>query len=294
MKGFCMGIADIIPGVSGGTLALILGIYEEWLEAIKSIDGKAAKLLMTFRFKEAFRHIQWKILLPLGFGVVTAVLILSKPLHWLLENKAYYVYAFFFGLIVATIPLVMRHVKHWSGVRIGLFIFSSIAFYFFVGLSPVQTPQTWWFIMFSGAVAICAMILPGISGSFILVLLGKYTFIIESIATHQYLNVGIFLIGICIGILSFVRVVSWLLKNFHDATLAVLTGLMIGSLRKIWPWKHNLETVTTSQGKIIPLIQENYIPNSMNSEIFITCMMAVVGCGVVYFLSHYSKKAVNI
>lgn len=237
LKGIGMGTADVIPGVSGGTIAFITGIYEELLDSIKSIDITAVKLLFTLRFKEFWKKINGNFLLSLIAGIALAAFTLAKVMTWLLENHPIPVWAFFFGLIAASTVLVAKRVPKWTSTNILALALGAAAAYFLTRITPATTPDTWWFIMLSGAIAICAMILPGISGAFILVLLGKYHYILNAVTELNIGTLALFLIGAVIGILSFSRALSWLLHNYHNITIAALTGFMAGSLAKIWPWK---------------------------------------------------------
>ena len=215
LKGFCMGIADIVPGISGGTIAFILGIYEDFIESIKSFDSRFLRLLSRLKFKEAFASVSWQFLGAVLSGILLAVFSLSRILSWLLSNKPVLIYSFFFGLILATIPIIGRIVKKWTFLKVVSVIFVALGTYYFVGTVPVSTPETSWFLFLSGAIAITAMILPGISGAFILVLLGKYHFILEAVNQRDVQSLGIFVAGIIVGVTTFVRVLSWL---FHLPT----------------------------------------------------------------------------
>jgi len=247
-----MGVADIIPGISGGTIALILGIYEGLIQAIRSIDLRFLTLLAQFKFRDAFSHVAWKFLGAVVLGIVLAILSLSHLVSWLLENKPIYIYAFFFGLILATIPIIGRIIKKWTASEVFIALAGAVATFFVVSMAPIQTPQALWFIFLSGAIAISAMILPGISGAFILVLLGKYQFILEAINQRDVFSLLIFVLGIGVGIVTFVRVLSWLFHKYHDATIALLTGIVMGSLNKVWPWKETVRFMESRHGKMVP------------------------------------------
>lgn len=237
LKGFCMGAADVVPGVSGGTMAFILGIYEELIAAIRSVDGVFLGLLLRGRIREALQHVSWPFLACVGGGILCAVFSLARVLSWLLRNEPVLIWSFFFGLIVASVFTVGQRIKRWRP-RIPLGIFAGAAgTYALVGLVPVSTPDAPWFLFLSGSVAICAMILPGISGAFILVLLGKYLYILEAVNHRDVFTLALVGSGAVVGLLSVSRLLGWLFRRYHDATIAVLTGLMLGSLRKVWPWK---------------------------------------------------------
>ena len=237
VKGFCMGASDVIPGVSGGTMAFILGIYEELIEAIKSFDFKSLKLLVTLKLRSFLDRIAWPFLVSVGIGILTAIFTLATGLSWLLQNRPVFIWSFFLGLILASVLSVSRRVEVWRLSTWLSLLVGITGIYFFVGLVPVTTPNEPWFLFLAGGLAICAMILPGISGAFILVLLGKYRFVLEAVSQRDFSTLFLVALGACVGIIFFSRLLSWLFKRYHDLTVALLTGLMLGSLRKIWPWK---------------------------------------------------------
>lgn len=259
-KGVAMGSADVVPGVSGGTIAFISGIYEELLDSINAIDGKALKLLLAREFKAFWDKINGTFLLVLFSGIAISVLSLAKLLTFLLTTYPIHLWSFFFGLIIISSILVVREVKQWKAVNFVSLIIGVIAAYFITELSPSETPTAWWFIMLSGSIAICAMILPGISGSFILLVLGKYEFIITAIKDRDYAVIFTFGLGCIIGLLSFSKGVSWLLKKYHDLTVALLAGFMIGSLNKVWPWKIPLGFRINSHGEQVVTFTKNILP----------------------------------
>jgi putative membrane protein len=260
LKGLAMGAADVIPGVSGGTIAFITGIYEELINSIKSINLKAFKLLLSGKFSTFWRLINGTFLLSVLLGIAISIFSLAKGLKYLLDNFPIPVWAFFFGLIVASAIFVAKKIKTWD-LKIWIaFIAGIAAAYFITILAPAEANTTWWFIFISGMIAICAMILPGISGSFILVLLGMYKFILEAVGTLDIGILLIFIAGAAIGIISFSNILSWLLKNYHDITISVLAGFMVGSLNKVWPWKQVIRTFTDSHGEVRPLVEKNILP----------------------------------
>lgn len=248
VKGFCMGASDVVPGVSGGTMALILGIYEELIQAVRSVDLTFFRRLSRLRIRDALDGLAWPFLLAVGGGILMAVITMARGISWALAFYPVYIWSFFFGLVLASVWSVGRHVDHWSPVKMVWVALGAVGSYWLVGLVPVVTPETPWFVFMSGAIAICAMILPGISGSFILVLLGKYQYVLNAVNNRDVLTLFIFAMGIGTGLLCFVRVLSWLLDRYRDLTLSTLIGLMLGSLRKIWPWKVDGEGVTGVNG----------------------------------------------
>lgn len=254
VKGACMGAADVIPGVSGGTIAFITGIYDQLIESINSINGTALKLFFSGKFKEFWKHINGSFLVSLFCGILVSVLSLAGLMQYLLEHHPIQTWAFFFGLIVASSIFILRGIQGWNmksamfpvlGVVLGIVVCT---------LSPTQTPDALWFIFLSGALAICAMILPGISGSFILLILGKYKYIMGAITGlttgaavgESLVILCVFAVGAVCGILAFSRLLHWLLARFNKETLMVLAGFIIGSLVKVWPWS-NMEAIVISQ-----------------------------------------------
>jgi len=266
IKGACMGAADVIPGVSGGTIAFIMGIYDEFVGSIARIDSEAVRMLLHGRFRDFWRHINGGFLLSLILGIGFSVVSLASLMQMLLSDYPIQTWAFFFGLIVASSLFILRGISGWK-IREGAFLLLGIVLGVVVcTLSPVNTPEALWFIFLSGAIAICAMILPGISGSFILLILGKYQFIMESI-TSFIGNIGalwgssgadsevfwgslgvlvIFILGAIVGILGFSKFLHWLLARWNKETLIVLAGFIVGSLVKVWPWS-NMGAIVCSQ-----------------------------------------------
>ena len=280
----------MVPGVSGGTMAFILGIYEELINAIRSFDLRSLGLLMSFKFRLLLDRVSWKFLLALGIGILTAIFSLAEILSWLLQHKPIMIWSFFLGLILASVISVSRRVEKWQTSTWIFLLGGIIGTYVLVGLVPVSTPDDPWFLFLCGAVAICAMILPGISGSFILVLLGKYQYILEAVNQRDFLTLAIVAAGACIGIVAFSRLLGWLLKNYHDLMVAVLTGLMLGSLRKVWPWKETLDTMVNSHGKVIPLVQTNILPSQWDMEILTALALMVTGLFIVLILDRVGER----
>ena len=256
-----MGSADVVPGVSGGTIAFITGIYETLLESIKKVDLEALTLLRKFEIKALWNHVNGNFLFPLLAGIVTSVLSLANIIVSLLETYPIQVWSFFFGLIIISALIVLKSIKHWNiAVFLSIIIGGGIA-YFITSSTPAETPEGAWFLFIAGAVAICAMILPGISGSFILLLFGKYEYVLSALKEFRIVDILIFAAGCLVGILSFSRLVSWLLKKYHQVTIGILAGFMLGSLYKVWPWKETLKTFVDRHGEVKPLIEGNIFPD---------------------------------
>lgn len=258
VKGVCMGAADVIPGVSGGTIALLMGIYDKLIASINAVDATALKLLFKGKFKELWKHINGPFLFSLIAGILLSILLIANAMQFLLNNYPIHTWAFFFGLIVASSIFLLKEIKDWKlkdyislcvGIIFGVVICT---------LSPTTTPDSLWFIFLSGALAICAMILPGISGSFILLILGKYEYIMGTIAAitngefgYNLLVLALFALGAICGIIAFSRVIHWLLNRYNKETMIVLSGFIIGSLVKVWPWS-NPEIVAAQESLHIP------------------------------------------
>lgn len=284
-RGFAMGAADVVPGVSGGTMAFILGIYDELLDAIHSVDMNFIRRIFTLKWREAFDNFPWQFLLALALGIGTAILTLASALHWALENKPVYIWAFFFGLIVASIITVRKRVGTWSAVNILAALAATVGAYILVGLTPSETPHTPLLLFLSGAFAICAMILPGISGAFILVLLGKYAYVLAAVKNFDFVTIALVGAGAVIGLLAFVRLLRWMLNKNHDLVVSILTGFMIGSLRKVWPWKE-LEPISETFIK-----ETNFIPAAFNSEVFIAVLFMVAGIALVLVMEYFANRS---
>lgn len=235
-----MGAADIVPGVSGGTMALILGIYQKLIGSIRALARPAfLRALAKGNWGQAVDEVNAPFLLTLAAGIATSVLLLSRLLSALLEARPVFVYAFFFGLILASVVLVARRIERSGPFLSGWLLFGlgAVAAFLLVGLTPAQTPQSAWFLFLSGALAVSALLLPGISGAFILVLLGKYEFVLHAITRFDIASLAAVIAGAVAGMLSFAQVLGWLFRKYHDATLALLCGIMLGALRKVWPWQ---------------------------------------------------------
>ena len=313
LKGFGMGAANIIPGVSGGTIALITGIYERLIAALHNFDYHAVKLFFKFKFKKLYEKVDGGFLALLILGVVVSTFTLAKLMKYLLEYHETLLFAFFFGLILASIIIVMKRVKNWNGLIFFWFIVGAIAAYLITSSKSIDTPDTALYIFLSGFIAIIAMILPGISGSYILLILGKYKFAIELVTSlTSYLKnifvsifkgdfskivtlfpaseIGltvIFLVGCVLGLVIFSKLLNWLFKRYHDATISVLAGFMLGSLNIIWPWKLIIDTYIDPRG-VEKKIQENIFPTEIDQMFFYIIGYIVAGFVVVYLIEKFS------
>ena len=285
-KGMAMGAADVVPGVSGGTVAFITGIYDELLRSIARVPEALVQLLRG-RVAEAWRIANVNFLLVLFAGILISVFSLARLITWLLAEQPIPVWSFFFGLILVSSHLVAREIGRWNWMRV-LSFGLGIAFAWWI---TVAAPQQWGddplSLFLAGAIAICAMILPGISGSFLLVLMGLYAVVLGAVKSLDIAVLAIFAAGCLVGLLSFARLLSWLLAHVRDVTLAFLTGLMLGSLNKVWPWKHTLTWRTDSHGLQVPVLQENLWPSQFasqmgqDSQLLLALLLAVAGVALV-------------
>ena len=295
-----MGAADIVPGVSGGSIALITGIYAELLESINSFNGQNLKLLLNFKIAEFYKTVNGNFLLSLLLGIMTSIFTMSKLITYLMSEHPIPLWSFFCGLILISSFLILKDIKGWNlGVILALIVGTAFA-YFVTELPPKTTPDALWFTFLAGAIAICAMILPGISGSFILLILGKYEQILKAVTEKDFLTLAVFSVGCVVGILSFSRIISWLLKKYHSITIGLLAGFMLGSINELWPWKLVLSYRTSSSGEQKPFLTENILPTAfleqtgVEPQILFALIAFLVGIVLVVGierLAHYLLKS---
>tara|TARA_B100000902_G_scaffold386485_1_gene429209 strand:+ start:1291 stop:2202 length:912 start_codon:yes stop_codon:yes gene_type:complete len=286
-KGIAMGAADIVPGVSGGTIALITGIYEELIDSIKNISFRLFKILFTDGFKSFWKDLNGNFLLTLASGILLSILLLAQFISYLLVNHEFKIWGFFFGLILSSGLFLYRQVNTLSSSS---FIYLSFGFLLSSIISltgPTSTPNNYFFVFFTGSIAICAMILPGISGSFILLLLSKYEYIINAIKDLKLDVLIVFSIGCIFGLLLFSRFLSYLFTNYKNTVLSVLSGFLFGSLIKVWPFRRIIETRINSEGVVEPFITRPALPEINNiEEITFFALFTFLG----YFLIHFLQK----
>lgn len=291
-----MGAADVVPGVSGGTVAFITGIYDELLHSINAIDAEAFRLLVKFRIADLWKKVNGNFLVVLLSGIATSLLSLAKLMVYLLAHHPIAIWSFFFGLILISAPLVMREVKQWNLGSVATFILGVAIAYAITVLSPTQSPDALWFVFFSGALAICAMILPGISGAFILLLIGKYQFMMSALLELNIPVIIVFMAGCVVGLLGFSRFLTWILDNYHSATIALLAGFMLGSLNKVWPWRQVLEYVTDSKGEQVPAFDKSILPwdyvsiTGNDPQIFQAILMMALGVFIVFLIEKIASR----
>ena len=291
-KGIAMGAADVVPGVSGGTIAFISGIYEELLGSIKSINVENLKILLKGDIAAFWTKINGWFLLVLFGGIGISVVSLAKIITHLLATYPQLIWGFFFGLIIASILFIGKSITKFNTQSIISMVIGTGVAYWITVIEPSQLDTPIWFVFVAGAIAICAMILPGISGSFILLLMGMYSYILTSIKDLNILVLGVFAAGCVTGLLGFSRVLSWLLSKYNDIALAVLTGFMIGSLNKVWPWKITTKYRTNSHGDEVPFLQENISPMDYegDAQLIMVIGLSIVGFLVIFLMEKFAKK----
>ena len=288
-----MGAADVVPGVSGGTIAFISGIYEELLNSISSFNLSLFSVLKNEGFKKVWKMVNGRFLLALFIGICISVLSLAKLIENLLENHPILIWSFFFGLVLASIIYIAKQIKIWNIKSYLYLIFGLIFAYYITTLNPVISQNSSpWFLFLAGMIAICAMILPGISGSFILVLLGAYKPILNAINTKDFFSVFIFMAGAILGLLTFSRVLKWLFSKYKNYTLALLIGFIAGSLNKIWPWKETISWRTNSKGIEVPFNTTSVSPLSFDgdSKLLMAGLLAIIGFSLILLLEKLAVK----
>ena len=293
LKGMAMGAADVVPGVSGGTIAFISGIYEELITSINNINFAALRIVRKEGVKAAWQKVNGNFLLSLFIGIAISVFSLAKGIGWLLEHKPVLLWSFFFGLVVASIIYVMRQITKFNLTTLLLLITGTAIGYYITILPPLgSSTDALWFLFLAGALAICAMILPGISGAFILVLLGAYQPVLQAVDERDMKIIIIVGLGAIVGLLSFSKLLKWTFTNYRNQTLAVLTGFIIGSLNKIWPWKETLTWRTNSHGEQVPLLQKSISPFTFDgdAQLLLAIALAIAGFLTIFILERLAQK----
>lgn len=299
-KGIGMGAADVIPGVSGGTVAFISGIYEELIDSIKSVIAKdSLKHLRTLSFANYFNAINADFLIAVLAGIAISFLSLARLMQYLLTNHPIPVWSFFFGLILVSVWFVAKTIKKWHFSVYAFFVVGIVTGFLITMATPTETPNNLGFILLCGMIAICAMILPGISGSFILLLMGKYLYMMAALSNFNLAVIGVFLVGAAVGLLAFSNLLSWLLHHYHSQTIAVLAGFMLGSLNKVWPWKVATQTYIDASGAIRPLVEKNVLPTTFLAEnntepyVLLAIVFALLGAILIILFERFLSKPVT-
>lgn len=298
LKGMAMGAADVVPGVSGGTIAFITGIYEQLLDALANMP-QAALLLLKGRVKQAWTLAHVNFLLILFAGILTSIVSLARLITWLLEHHGIAVWSFFFGLVLVSCYFVGREIKRWNWARYVFFAFGTIAAWYITVASPINWGHDPLSIFLAGAIAICAMILPGVSGSFLLLLMGLYTYILNAVKNFDLSVMLVFALGCAFGLLAFAKVLKAALQHYRDVTLALLTGFMLGSLNKIWPWKKTVTWFTAPNSAPKPIVQENILPwnyaqiSGQETQLLLAVAMAVLAVLLVVTIEWFAQRKIK-
>ena len=295
IKGMGMGAANVIPGVSGGTIALITGIFERLINSIKSFNLTALKLFFTGKWKAFAQHVDLKFLVAVFLGIAAAILSVAKLFEFLFANYPVYIWAFFFGLIIASIYYVGRTVNKWNLASLLFFaIGTGIALLIAFG-TPAQENHNFLYLILCGVVGTCSMILPGLSGSYVLLLMGNYEYVmidaVNMLTTSPWEGIKILIpvvIGAVIGLLAFAHLLSWIFKNFHDQTVALLTGFILGSTPIIWPWKHAITNALKDGTEKVVGYQWQW--PAINTEFFIALVIMLLGAAIIIVTEQLATK----
>lgn len=306
VRGMAMGGADVVPGVSGGTVAFITGIYQELIQSINNIGPEALKVLKNNGIAATWNYINGRFLASLLLGIAVSIISLAKIITSLLHTYPILVWSFFFGLIAASMWFVGKQITNWHYKTYISLLLGTVIAYMITVISPSQGPDTWWYLFLSGAIAIVAMILPGISGAFILLLMGSYEKVMllitqlkeallegkTELLAHTIGQISIFAVGALVGLKSFAKILEWLFQKHTHLTLAFLTGCMLGSLNKVWPWKQILSTRTNSKGEIVPLLEKSILPHEFTGDpqIALAITLALSGFLLIFSIEKIAVK----
>ena len=297
LKGMAMGAADVVPGVSGGTIAFISGIYQRLIDAIKSLEPRALLILYRQGFSAFWKSIDGTFLSILFAGILTSVISLAKVISYCLDQYPILVWSFFFGLVLASIVYIFSQLRGWYWREICMLILGAVIALVISSVKPTNLPVEWWMLMISGSIAICAMILPGISGSFMLLMMGMYSVVINALKDFDWILLGSFAAGCAVGLMAFSHLLSWLLKHYENLMLSLLTGFLVGSLKTIWPWKEVIETTINRHGEQVPLIQQDVSPfyytqvTGEPHQLFLAIVMMVTGIVLVLSLEKLGDES---
>ena len=296
LKGFAMGVANVIPGVSGGTIALLTGIFERLINALKSFDVEAVRLLLKFKFREFAQHVDFGFLLSVFVGVGVSIISVAKLLEFLFQSYPVYVWSFFFGLILVSVWFVGKSIgKIDVAAAVSFVVGAAVAFGLSV-MNPATENTAFWYLIICGAVAVCSMILPGLSGSFVLILMGNYQLIMIYAVSHFDMKIIVpVAIGVVVGLLAFSHFLSWLLSRYARQTMAVFTGFIFGSLGTIWPWKNPVYLMqdgaeVLKNGKPIIQSYQMYFPQEFSAEVAIAIVLMAAGMAALWALERSSEK----
>jgi putative membrane protein len=300
-KGMGMGAANVIPGVSGGTIAMITGIFEELIDSIKSFDLVALKLLITGKFKQFAAHVNLSFLISVFLGISLSIVSLAKLLEFLFNNYPVYIWSYFFGLILASVYFIGRTIDKWNAGVILFFVIGTVVAIGISLMNPATENQHFFYLIICGIVAICSMILPGLSGSFVLILMGNYELVVINAVTNVRLDILFpVIIGAAIGLIAFSHFLSWVYKKYRNLTISILTGFILGSLSIIWPWKeaiYKLDTmgvpVKKSSGELVIQGWERYIPDHLSQQVVLAVIFVVVGAVTIWAIEKLAQEKQN-
>ena len=291
LKGMAMGAADVVPGVSGGTIAFITGIYEELIGSISAIDKESFSLLFKGQIGKLWAKINGNFLLVLFAGIFTSIFSLASVFTYLLKYYEIFTWSFFFGLVSASVWMVGKTIEKWNALGIVAFLIGSVVAYFITEMNAVNGIDAPWYLVLSGALAVCAMILPGISGSFILLLLGAYSTVLEAVANRDITTIALVGIGAISGLLLFSKGLKFIFERYYNTTIALLSGFLLGSLNKLWPWKEPLETFIKHEGtpkeEVVTLSVQNLPPES---DWLMALLFALIGSFTVLGIEYAGRK----
>lgn len=296
-KGFGVGAANVIPGVSGGTIALLTGIFEELINSLKSIDIQAIRLLLTGKFREFSNKVNFFFLVAVFGGAVFSIFTLARLLEFLFLNYPVFIWAYFFGLILASVYFVGRTIGKWTTPVMLFFLAGTLFAAGITYLNPATQNDNFFYLILCGMVAVCSMILPGLSGSFVLILMGNYELVAIDAINHLRLDILLpMFIGIFAGLIIFSHFLSWLIKWFRDQTLAALVGFIMGSLLILWPWKHEIYRIDelgnpliSKSGEFIVQTYERFIPHSFDKEVLTAIVLMLAGIFTIWGIEILSR-----
>jgi len=291
-----MGAADAVPGVAGGTVAFLSGIYDELVRSLNEIDRDAVKLLLRGEARAVWQKINGNFLTAVFAGIITSYLSLARLMAWFLRINPIIVLSFLFGFILLSAPLVLRDIKQWNVPVVIGFVTGIVLAYVLTLLAPMNAPISWWFLFGAGILVVCATFIPGISGSLMLLLLGMYQYVVNAFAHVNLLAIAIFVAGCLVGLFGFSRLLVWALEKHRKATTAMLAGLMLGALNKVWPWRQVFEFATNSRGEQVPAHDKSILPwdylaiTGRDPHVFQAILMMALGVFIVFLIEKIAAR----
>lgn len=291
LKATLMGTGNIIPGVSGGTIALILNIYTDLIEALRRLNFKALKLLFTGRFSSFLYYIRGRFLLAFIMGIAISVLVIAQAFEYLFDHYPVFIWSLFFGLILGSVYFIGKRVKNWTPGNRAWIVIGTLASITLAFLPQAQENSAWWYVLICGGVSISGMTLPGISGSFLLILMGNYELLlIRSVTSFDVPMLSLFIGGSVLGLVGLSNILAWVLKRYHDSTMALLTGFVLGSLLIIWPWQEPVRTTLNAEGHVVVLEYARYWPDFGLVHTWSAVGIMLLGLGLIFGLEFYANR----